>query len=91
MDVALAITYTLAYVSDLFLCSVLVYLTINFSTPISQDFVDAGKTLYNNQVPLINFLEDFTSLRLFIENRKKAEVSYRKITDSEKKCVSPMS
>jgi hypothetical protein len=48
MDVALAITYTLAYVSDLFLCSVLVYLTINFSTPISQDFVDAGKTLYNN-------------------------------------------
>ena len=28
------------------------------------------------------FLEDFMNLRLFIENRKKAETSYRKLADS---------
>jgi len=60
MDIALCISYTLAYCSDLALCCILVYMTLRFSEPIDKDQLAAGYTLEAESVPLINFLEDFT-------------------------------
>jgi hypothetical protein len=37
MDIALSISYVIAYLSDLSLCCIVNYITIKFSTPNSQD------------------------------------------------------